>query len=78
MAAFTSLVQAQAIKVNRYLPADAPKYKQDTELDYEYGNGEYGKTELIFHCETDRGYYEFVLTKKYAAWCAIQNTSRAT
>lgn len=56
--------QAQSIKLSRYLPADASKYEQNIDLDYTYGNGEYGTTELIIHCDTDRGQYEFVFTKK--------------
>lgn len=61
---FVSQAQNKTLKVSRYLPADAKKYKQQTGLSYSYEDGGYGTTELIVHCETDRAHYEFVFTKK--------------
>lgn len=61
---FVSQAQNKILKISRYFPKDAQKYKDQTNLNYSYGNGKYGKTELIIHCETDRSQYEFVLTKK--------------
>ena len=60
----TASAQSKIMKTEVFLPKDSTRYEKLTDLEYHYGGGDYGNTQLIIHCVTQQGDYKFVFTKK--------------
>jgi hypothetical protein len=72
---FISLVSSQEkpITVTHYYPKDSVSFKENIlEFDYNYESEKYGKTTMVIHCNSSRGYYDFIFKKKiFKLWRTI-------